>query len=261
MCYDGCAREARSNSAIRDHHRHRGTPDGAARIRRALDRGRQRPRGTAEAQTGAGATAARTAPTRRGGACRSRVKVDDWSSDPAWQARVPTRERWLSTNHLMGIGYWVWLIPLGNRQHQPRHRRRRRHASVQPHQPVRSRDGLAARIRAAVRATSWSRTRTTLEDFLALQHYAHGCARVFSPDRWALVGEAGVFSDPFYSPGSDFIGIGNDCTDRSARFAACAGEDISRARRSRSTRPTCDSTRRSCASTTASTRSWATRRS
>ena len=34
---------------------------------------------------------------------------------------------------------------------------------------------------------------------------------MFSPERWALTGEAGVFTDPFYSPGSDFIAIGNDC--------------------------------------------------
>jgi hypothetical protein len=32
---------------------------------------------------------------------------------------------------------------------------------------------------------------------------------VFSADRWALTGEAGVFADPFYSPGSDFIGFSN----------------------------------------------------
>jgi hypothetical protein len=64
-----------------------------------------------------------------------------------------------------------------------------------------------------------------LEDFLALQHFAHGCARVFSPDRWALVGEAGVFTDPFYSPGSDFIAIGNDyVTDLIVRDAR--GEEI-----------------------------------
>ncbi|HRW10313.1 MAG TPA: hypothetical protein P5121_34655 [Caldilineaceae bacterium] len=29
-----------------------------------------------------------------------------------WQARVPARQRYFSTNHLMGDGYWVWLIPL-----------------------------------------------------------------------------------------------------------------------------------------------------
>ena len=32
---------------------------------------------------------------------------------------------------------------------------------------------------------------------------------MFSASRWALTGEAGLFLDPFYSPGSDFIAIGN----------------------------------------------------
>ena len=32
---------------------------------------------------------------------------------------------------------------------------------------------------------------------------------MFSGDRWALTGEAGLFLDPFYSPGSDFIAISN----------------------------------------------------
>ncbi len=48
---------------------------------------------------------------------------------------------------------------------------------------------------------------------------------MFSPDGWSLVGEAGVFTDPFYSPGSDFIAIGNDCAaDLIVRTAR--GEDI-----------------------------------
>ena len=82
---------------------------------------------------------------------RSRVQVDDWSDDPAWQARVPSGQRWLSTNHLMGAGLLGLADPARLRQHQLRHRRRRRHASVQPDQPLRARDGLAARVRAAVR--------------------------------------------------------------------------------------------------------------
>ncbi|HEY0284705.1 MAG TPA: hypothetical protein VGC23_04900, partial [Vicinamibacterales bacterium] len=45
-------------------------------------------------------------------------------------------------------------------------------------------------------------------------------------DRWALTGEAGVFTDPFYSPGSDFIAIGNECVaDLIAREVR--GEDVS----------------------------------
>ena len=38
---------------------------------------------------------------------------------------------------------------------------------------------------------------------------ALNCERVYSPQRWALTGEAGAFADPLYSPGSDFIGLGN----------------------------------------------------
>jgi flavin-dependent dehydrogenase len=111
----------------------------------------------------------------------------------------------------MGPGYWVWLIPLGSGS-----------TSI----------GIVAdgdmhpfhRINRFERAMDWLREfepqcavavepfADRLEDFLALQHYAHGCARLFSADRWALVGEAGVFTDPFYSPGSDFIAIGNDYT-------------------------------------------------
>jgi hypothetical protein len=48
-----------------------------------------------------------------------------------------------------------------------------------------------------------------LLDFCFLRNFSYGCKQVFSADRWALTGEAGVFLDPFYSPGSDFIAIGN----------------------------------------------------
>ena len=65
-----------------------------------------------------------------------------------------------------------------------------------------------------------------IEDFLALKHYAYGCSRVYSADRWLLAGEAALFTDPFYSPGSDFIAIGNDCiADLVTRDYA--GEDVS----------------------------------
>ena len=153
-----------------------------------------------------------------------RVKIDDWSDDPEWRGRVPSGQRWLSTNHLMGRGYWVWLIPLGSGS-----------TSI----------GIVAdgdlhpfsRLNRFERALDWLREfepqcakvveayQDRLEDFLALRHYAHACERVFSPDGWSLVGEAGVFTDPFYSPGSDFIAIGNDCTaDLIVRTAR--GEDV-----------------------------------
>jgi flavin-dependent dehydrogenase len=138
-----------------------------------------------------------------------RLRIDDWSADPRWKARVPSGERWLSTNHLMGVGYWVWLIPLGS-------------GSTSVGIVVDATIHQYGRLNRFDRALDWLREfepqcagvvkahEADLEDFLALRGFAYSCTRVFSPDRWALVGEAGLFTDPFYSPGSDFIAIGND---------------------------------------------------
>jgi hypothetical protein len=51
--------------------------------------------------------------------------------------------------------------------------------------------------------------RAGMQDFLAVKKISRGARQVFSADRWGLVGEAAALLDPFYSPGSDFIAIGN----------------------------------------------------
>jgi hypothetical protein len=51
--------------------------------------------------------------------------------------------------------------------------------------------------------------RDLLQDFAFLRHFSYGCKQLFSAERWALTGEAGLFLDPFYSPGTDFIAIAN----------------------------------------------------
>jgi len=51
--------------------------------------------------------------------------------------------------------------------------------------------------------------RHLLQDFAYFRDFSYGCKQVFSGDRWALTGEAGLFLDPFYSPGSDFIAMSN----------------------------------------------------
>ena len=136
------------------------------------------------------------------------IKVDDWSQDAAWQARCITPTRWLSTNHLVGAGYWVWLIPLASGSH-----------SV----------GIVAdprwhpleKMNTFERAMDWLREhqprlfddldgkRDKLQDFAYFRRFSYDCEQVFSDRRWALAGEAGRFLDPFYSPGSDFIAMGN----------------------------------------------------
>ena len=127
------------------------------------------------------------------------------SSSVGWRERGLRR---LSTNHLLDEGYWVWLIPLATG-----------YTSIgivadpQFH-PLEEIDTLD-------KAFDWlhehepqlagvlEERRDGIQDFLKVEHYSHGCKRVYSPERWCLTGDAAVFADPLFSPGSDFIAISN----------------------------------------------------
>jgi len=139
-----------------------------------------------------------------------RIQVDDWSSSQDWHNRIACGQRWYSTNHLMGHGYWVWIIPLGSGATSVGIVSSAEHHKITDftnfdrtlswlgkHQP-RCADALAGE---------------TPMDHLWLRDYSYGCSEVFSrqPDkqRWAMTGEAGLFLDPFYSPGMDFIAYSN----------------------------------------------------
>ncbi|MBV7340032.1 hypothetical protein KFU94_69865 [Chloroflexi bacterium TSY] len=130
----------------------------------------------------------------------------------------------MGTNHLMDSGYWVWLIPLVNdvtsvgivadeslHPHQEMNRFDRALNWLKQHEPQ--------------CASAVEDRQHLLQDFRALRHYSHSCQRVFSNQRWCLTGEAGVFTDPFYSPGSDFIGMSN-CLVKDLILRELAGEEI-----------------------------------
>ena len=137
-----------------------------------------------------------------------RIEIDRWSDDPAWRARCVTPTRWLSTNHLVGPGYWVWLIPLASGSHSvgivadPRW-----HPLERMNTFERALDWLATHQPRL--ADELDPRRHELQDFAFFRRFSYDCQQVFSAERWALAGEAGRFLDPFYSPGSDFIAIGN----------------------------------------------------
>ena len=156
-----------------------------------------------------------------------RIDPHDWSDDPAWLGRCDPPERWRSTNHLCGPGYWVWLIPLASGAHS---------VGIVCNAATHPLDGMNT----FDKALAWlqrhqPRLAQALEgvepmDFAFFRDFSYGCAQVFSANRWALTGEAGLFLDPFYSPGSDFIAISNTyitnliAMDRAgAPFAAHAG--------------------------------------
>ncbi|MBA3485975.1 MAG: NAD(P)/FAD-dependent oxidoreductase [Lysobacter sp.] len=136
------------------------------------------------------------------------IDPNDWSDHAPWLQRCTPPDRWRSTNHMCGSGYWFWLIPLASGAHslgivcdadahplESMNTHAKAMAWLQTHQP---------RV-----ARSLEQDGHALKDFMFLRDFSYGCKQVFSADRWALTGEAGVFLDPLYSPGSDFIAISN----------------------------------------------------
>ncbi|GLV53914.1 halogenase [Dictyobacter sp. S3.2.2.5] len=152
------------------------------------------------------------------------IDIKTWTTDADWQARVTLGDRSLSTNHLMGPGYWVWLIRL---------------ASGSTSVGIVTDAGMHnfEEINLLERALHWlhtyepqcaeeiERQRAAIQDFRVMKDYSYSCEQVFSGERWCLIGEAGVALDPLYSPGSDLIAIANGLTcDLIIR--SLKGEDI-----------------------------------
>lgn len=139
---------------------------------------------------------------------KDRIEIDRWTDNAEWRGRCDPPARWLSTNHLVGAGYWVWLIPLSSGSHS---------VGIVADPTIHP----LATMDTFEKAMDWFQTyqpllfdeldgkRHLLQDFAFFKRFSYGCKQVYSADRWALTGEAGLFLDPFYSPGSDFIAISN----------------------------------------------------
>jgi flavin-dependent dehydrogenase len=136
------------------------------------------------------------------------VDVQQWSTDEEWRTRITDGDRRLSTNHLMGPGYWVWLIPLASGstsvgivaendayRFDEFNTLDRTLNWLDEHEPQ-----CAAEVR---------RHQSEIQDFRVMRDYAYGCQQVYSEDRWCLTGEAGVAIDPLYSSGGDLMAISN----------------------------------------------------
>lgn len=139
-----------------------------------------------------------------------RLDINDLVPQGQWHSRRdPLNKRYMSTNHLMGHGYWVWFIPLGSGN-----------TSVgivaeEQHHPIRDHNSYEL-------ALEWLRKHEPVVagylegrqplDFKCYKDCSFGSFQTFSADRWACVGEAGVFLDPLYSVGLDFIALSNCIT-------------------------------------------------
>lgn len=143
----------------------------------------------------------------------------------SFRQRIRYSSRMLSTVHFCNPGYWIWFIPLG-----------RGVTSVgvvsesagRAGDPFRTQEGLLTFL-GQHRAVSSLLRHAELLDFWSYRQLAYGTRRFFSADRWGLIGEAAAFTDPFYSPGSDFIALENDLlTDLIARDERGESPDVLR---------------------------------
>lgn len=152
------------------------------------------------------------------------IDIDYWSENQTWRNYLEPGRRRLATNHLMGKGYWVWLIPLvsgatsiGIVADPAYHPFEQFNSYEKAMQWLEMHEPLAANM--------LGRHKEQVLDFKLMKHYAHDTMQFYSADRWGVTGDAGAFLDPFYSPGTDFIALSNSwLTELITRDIA--GEDI-----------------------------------
>ncbi|MCM2314702.1 MAG: tryptophan 7-halogenase [Thermoanaerobaculia bacterium] len=118
--------------------------------------------------------------------------------------------RRLSTNHYVGLGYWIWVIPLGNGEtsigivwdkrlvklHESRDREHDFDAFLR---------GIPA-LAELLEGADFKR-----DDFRFYAHLPY-VTRQYMGNGWALVGDAAAFLDPYYSPGLDHCSFSVEAT-------------------------------------------------
>ena len=135
-----------------------------------------------------------------------RIDPDHWTEDSAYHNRTRPHLRWLSTNHLMGQGYWIWLIPLptgatsvGIMADPAQHSFDQLNRFEKVLTWLRAREPQLAEVASSIEHM----------DFHSMKARSYLSQRTLSADRWALCGESAFFVDALYSPGGDFIAVGN----------------------------------------------------
>lgn len=136
--------------------------------------------------------------------------IDDFAAEEGPLATRNIGSRRLATNHYMGHGYWIWVIPLGNgetsigitfdKRTVKLHESKQREADY---------SGFLRNIPSLREILDGATHRS--EDFRffgTLPYYATS----YMGEGWALVGDAASFIDPYYSPGLDHAAFSVEAT-------------------------------------------------
>jgi hypothetical protein len=112
---------------------------------------------------------------------------------------------WLATNHFCDEGMWFWVIPLRGKTSLGLVFD---HAVLDPKE-VFTVEKVTRFVCERFPLFARDLPSRKVLDFGGHRDFSYDCALTLSPQRWALSGEAGRFSDPLYSPGSDLISFHN----------------------------------------------------
>ena len=155
--------------------------------------------------------------------------VKDWDSYE-WRERFPeyanacrTSRAW-ATNHLMGNGWWCWIIPLRGGDVSA--------GIVYDSRIFKLPEGASLSERLHTHILQHPVGREIFGNAQAIEHDVHAFSNLpywsdkACGDGWALVGDAAGFIDPLYSPGLDFCSYTSyNVADFVAR--SIGGEDVS----------------------------------
>jgi 2-polyprenyl-6-methoxyphenol hydroxylase-like FAD-dependent oxidoreductase len=111
----------------------------------------------------------------------------------------------LSTTHFCAEGQWFWVIPL----HHKTSLGLVYDSTVVNPEEVSNTSKMLGYVCRTWPLFARDLPRRKVLDEGRIIDFSYDCRQTISVQRWALVGEAGRFSDPLYSPGSDLISIYN----------------------------------------------------
>jgi flavin-dependent dehydrogenase len=150
-----------------------------------------------------------------------------WQEAPGFTEPCWTMRQW-ATNHLMGYGWWCWIIPLKGGDFSVGVVYDSRIYQLPPGPTLG--DRLKAHLlNHPLGRRLFENAQFIEHDVRAFSALPYFCEQTIG-DGWALVGDAAGFLDPLYSPGLDFIsytasGVAEIVGD------ALAGVDITKTRR------------------------------
>jgi flavin-dependent dehydrogenase len=149
--------------------------------------------------------------------------IDDIAArDGALGSRNISSRR-LATNHYMGYGYWIWVIPLGNGETSVGVVFDKRFIDL--HRSTDRANDFIAFLKAIPALNELLDGASPRLDDLRFYGHLPYVTKQYMGKGWALMGDAAAFLDPYYSPGLDHAAF---CSEATAAIigAEAKGEDV-----------------------------------